>query len=203
MCNLYKMDRSSAEVARLFNAHDHAAGSNRGELVYPGYPGLVVAGGMVTQMSWGFPLVLTSKKTGQPLKPKPVNNARTDKLDTFMWRDSFYNRRCLIPLTGFCEAEGEKGCMTRTWISLPHDEVFAAAGIWRDSAEWGQVYSMVMTDSCPSTAEVHDRMPVILAPGDYATWTEGDAEATLALCVPWSGECSIDRTLDPWFAKRG
>ena len=30
-------------------------------------------------MTWGFPLVLKGKN-GQPLKPKPVNNARTDKL---------------------------------------------------------------------------------------------------------------------------
>jgi putative SOS response-associated peptidase YedK len=146
MCNLYRMNASSAEVARLFGAHDHAAGSNHGSLVYPGYPGLVVAGGMVTQMSWGFPLVLNSKKTGEPLKPKPVNNARTDKLDSFMWKFSFEERRCLIPVSAFAEAEGEKGRMTRTWISVPGHELFACAGIWRNSDEWGPVYSMVMTD---------------------------------------------------------
>lgn len=39
-------------------------------------------------MTWGFPLSLTGK-SGQKLKPKPVNNARADKLDSFMWRYSF------------------------------------------------------------------------------------------------------------------
>jgi hypothetical protein len=34
-------------------------------------------------MVWGFPLVLKGKG-GQALKPKPVNNARVDKLDGFM-----------------------------------------------------------------------------------------------------------------------
>jgi len=33
-------------------------------------------------MVWSFPLVLKSKRTGEPLKPKPVNNTRTDKLDS-------------------------------------------------------------------------------------------------------------------------
>jgi hypothetical protein len=29
---------------------------------------------------WGFPFDMKSKKTGALLEPKPVNNARTDKL---------------------------------------------------------------------------------------------------------------------------
>ena len=66
---------------------------NAGHEVYPGYSGLVVVkgqagGGKPTElrsMTWGFPLVLVAKqnrrsrdngKNGQPLKPKPVNNAR-------------------------------------------------------------------------------------------------------------------------------
>ena len=56
-------------------------------------------------MVWGFPLVMKGK-SGQPLKPKPVNNTRADKLDSFMWRYSFRERRCLIPVTEFAEAEG-------------------------------------------------------------------------------------------------
>jgi putative SOS response-associated peptidase YedK len=46
--------------------------------VYPGGPGIVVReqdGERILQgMTWGFPLPLKSKKTGQPIKPKPVNN---------------------------------------------------------------------------------------------------------------------------------
>jgi len=118
-------------------AINNAAGSNHGELVYPQYPGLVVAAGEVRSMTWGFPLAQRSKKTGQPLKSRPVNNARTDKLDSFMWRYSFSERRCLIPADAWAEAEGERGAMTRTWLSLPDRETFAIAGIWRDSDEWG------------------------------------------------------------------
>jgi hypothetical protein len=31
-------------------------------------------------MTWSFPRHALSKRTGLPLKPKPVNNARDDKL---------------------------------------------------------------------------------------------------------------------------
>ena len=81
-------------------------------------------------MVWGFPLALKGK-SGQPLKPKPVNNARADKLDSFIWRYSFAERRCLIAVTEFAEAEGERGAKTRTWFTLPDQPIFAVAGIWR------------------------------------------------------------------------
>ncbi len=91
MCNLYRMTKSAAEVARLFNAKDALAGANMGSEVYPGHPGAVIAEGTLQAMVWGLPLQMKSK-TGKPLKPKPVNNARTDKLNSFFWRKSFETR---------------------------------------------------------------------------------------------------------------
>jgi putative SOS response-associated peptidase YedK len=51
-----------------------------------------------------------------------------------------------------------------------------AAGIWRDTAEWGAAYSMVMTEACEPASmvgvdgralakPVHDRMPAIPSTG--------------------------------------
>lgn len=198
MCNLYRMTKNKDEVAKWFDAIDAAGGANFGEEVYPGYPGLVVTSGEVRQMSWGFPLVMKGKN-GQPLKPKPVNNARTDKLDSFFWRNSFEQRRCLIPVSAWAEAQGAKGAKTRTWLSLPDAELFAVAGVWRDSDEFGTCYSMVMTDSEGSAAEdVHSRMPVLLAQDDYERWVSGLPEDAKALCRPWEGDLTIDRTDQPW-----
>lgn len=197
MCNLYRMTKGRDEVARWFRAVDQAAGANFGDEVYPGYPGLVVAEGALRQMSWGFPLAMKGAK-GQPLKPRPVNNARTDKLTGGFWRDSFVKRRCLIPLTAWAEAEGERGAMTRTWLTRPDAELFAAAGVWRMSAEWGAVYSMVMTDSCGAAAECHERMPVLLAEGDWTDWLDGSPEEARKLCVPWAGSIVLDRTSQSW-----
>jgi putative SOS response-associated peptidase YedK len=203
MCNLYRMTKNASEVAAWFDAVDMAQGANFGAEVYPGYPGLVVAEGQVRAMTWGFPLVLTGKQ-GQKLKPKPVNNARTDKLGSFFWRHSFEERRCLIPLTGWAEAQGARGRMTRTWLSLPDTPLFAAAGVWRQSEEWGACFSMVMTDSAGSAAQdVHSRMPVLLADKDYAAWVDGAPAEALALCRAWAGDIAIDRTSQPWVKGAG
>ncbi|QNE07225.1 SOS response-associated peptidase [Croceicoccus marinus] len=174
--------------------------TNAGEEIYPGYPGLVLAGGDVRTMTWGFPLSLTGK-SGQKLKPKPVNNARADKLDSFMWRYSFAERRCLIPMTAVAEAEGAKGGKTRTWISLPDQPVFTVAGIWRESDEWGPVYSMVMTEECIGMQGIHDRSPVIIAPNDRAQWQDGALEEARALCTPYGSAMHLDRTNEPWVRR--
>lgn len=200
MCNLYRMRGTAAEVGRLFNVQPQG-GANYGEEVYPGYPGLVVAEGSARAMTWGFPLALTGKQ-GQRLKPKPVNNAREDKLHTPFWRDSFAKRRCLIPVSQWGEAEGEKGRMTRTWYGIPNEPIFAVAGLWRATLEWGDAYSMVMVDGCDQMADAHDRMPVVLARDDWQTWLNGAPADAFALCQTCSCELVIDKTSEPWAAPR-
>ncbi|GGC24984.1 DUF159 family protein [Novosphingobium marinum] len=200
MCNLYRMTRGIDEVAQLFDALPDR-GANFGEEVYPGYPGVVIAEGRARAMTWGFPLVLKGRK-GQPLKPRPVNNAREDKLTGGFWAPSFRARRCLIPVSAWAEAEGERGRMTRTWYSLGGGEPFAVAGLWRPTAEWGDAYSMVMTDSCAQMIDVHDRMPVVLMPEHWQTWQHGGEEEALALCRACDLPLDIERTAEKWTGAR-
>ncbi len=200
MCTLYRLSKPREEVARWFRATTETARSNLGEEVYPGTPGAVIAEGRLRQMTWGFPLVLKGKQ-GQPLKPKPVNNARTDKLGSPFWRASMASRRCLIPATAYAEAEGPKGGKTRTWMDLSDAEVFACAGLWRPSAEWGDCYAMVITEANEQVAPVHDRMPVLLRQADWEAWLDGDASEAEALCRPWEGELRINRTDTSWVKR--
>ena len=209
MCNLYRMSNSIDEVARFFESIagklSVAPAGNAPEQIYPGYPGLVLTGETLSQMNWGFPLQRTGAK-GQALKPKPVNNARSEKLSSPFWSSSFHNRRCLIPVSAYAEAEGPKGAMTRTWFSLPSSmpdsELMAVAGLWRDTAEWGPAYTMVMTQASAAVQHVHDRMPVVLSPENWHDWMKGAADDARALCRPWQGTLQITRTDTPWFARR-
>ena len=198
MCNLYRMTRTTDEVARLFGVRADLRG-NAGLEVYPGYPGWVIGQNHMRTMTWGFPLTLKGK-SGQALKPKPVNNTRTDKLGSGFWKSSFEHHRCLVPMTAFAEAEGAKGRKTRTWLSVSDQPVFACAGIWRDSDELGQVYSVIVTDASEAVSAVHDRMPVILRPERYRQWLTGTPADARALCHPYDGVLDIDRTAQRWVA---
>jgi putative SOS response-associated peptidase YedK len=200
VCNLYKMKRTVAEVADWFGASPDP-GANFAAEVYPGYPGLVVADGVVRSMNWGFPRVLRGKQ-GQALKPRPVTNARDDNLSSPFWRDSFERHRCLIPVTQWAEPQGEPGQMTRTWYNPSEMDLFAIAGLWRWSEEWGEVYTMVMADASAEMIEVHDRMPVILRPEEHAQWTEGSTADAFALVRTWQEPLDVELTTERWAGPR-
>lgn len=171
--------------------------------VYPGYPGLIIREDegqrIAQQMIWGFPVRLKSMKPTS--KPKPVNNARDDKLMTSFWKRWFTDpaQRCLIPFSEFAEAEGPKGHMTRTWISAKDQPLAAWAGLWRPSDEWGNVYTGVMVDATTELWDIHDRMPVILRADDQDTWLRAPAEEAMQLLRQYPVEqLHIERTVVPW-----
>ncbi len=188
MCNRYHPPERNAIVS-LFGAIQLRDANPGPSIVHPREPAWVVrrddARLVMEQMSWGFPVVLRGAR-GTPLKPKPVNNARFDKLGTFWkrWATQPANR-CLIPATAYAEAVGPSGSMLTTWLSLRSTPVFAWAGLWDDSAEWGRVMTGVMTENAPELAPVHDRSPVIIAREDWDAW----------LADPFPGLARFDR---PW-----
>lgn len=207
MCNLYTNKSTVEEMADLVRT-PRAYGFNAPAEVYPGYPGVVVReqdGARTLQsMTWGFPRHTVNKRTGKPNKPQPVNNLRDDKLWTF-WRKQFVepSQRCLITFTAFAEAEGEKGKMTRTWISVDDQPIAAWAGLWRPTDEWGDAYSGVMVDATTELWDIHDRKPVILHPDEHDTWLRAPAEDAMGLVRQYPADrLAVDRSVDPWFAKR-
>lgn len=182
MCNLYTVRQSAAEVAAHFRA-PNTLQTNAPEEVYPGTPGMVVTerDGVreLRSMTWGFPLRL---KTMKPeAKPRPVNNVADMTKGMWIGLARKPEWRCLIPVTHFAEAEGEKGRMTRTWFSHRDDPIFAWAGLWRESDEWGPVYSGVMTDANAAIQPVHHRMPVLLQRDEYDQWLHGGFDQALAI----------------------
>ncbi|NGO66504.1 DUF159 family protein [Rhizobium daejeonense] len=205
MCNLYTIRVSAAEVAAHFDVAS-VVQSNAPDEVFPGAPGMVVRedeGRPIMQsMVWGFPLRLKGMKP--EAKPKAVNNVAD--LTKGMWVGLARKPqwRCLIPATHFAEPEGEKGKMTRTWFSLRDEPVFAWAGLWRVSDEWGPVYSGVMTDANAAVAPVHNRMPVLLHRNEYQQWLHGSFDDVLAFQkrVFPAELIEIERTTELWVKKK-
>lgn len=205
MCNLYTARRSAAEIASHFRVQDWPQ-SNAPDEVYPGTPGLVIreheGNRLMQSMAWGFPLRL--KTMAPTAKPKPVNNIAD--LTKPMWKGlaSRPQWRCLIPVTAFAEAEGPKGAKTRTWFTVKDQPIFAWAGLWRVSDEWGPVYSGVMTDCNEAIRPVHDRMPVLLMPDEYDRWLHGsfeDAVGFQSQCFP-DDLIEMERTSDLWVKRK-
>lgn len=205
MCNLYTVRTSAEEVAAHFGATPPAARLNTPEETLPGYPGLVVRSDrgerILQSMTWGWPLRLATMKPDS--KPKAVNNVADVRGKMWVGFARKPEWRCIIPLTEFAEAEGVKGSKTRTWFSVKGHPVFAWGGLWRQSAEWGAVYSGVMTDCNAAIRPVHDRMPVLLLPEDYERWLHGSLDDLVAFQERTFPDHLIDmRRTDELWVKR-
>ena len=64
-------------------------------------------------------------------------------------------------MTEFAEPEGPKGARTRTWVTIKDQPIAAWGGLWRESAEWGPVYSGAMTDCNEAMRPLHDRITLL------------------------------------------
>ncbi|MEW4468986.1 SOS response-associated peptidase family protein [Parasphingorhabdus sp. JC815] len=207
MCNRYQQAETDA-ARRVLKALEAEVFNSAGSIIHPQGQGEIVRmldrKRTISQMTWGFPLILAAarkraKEQGKQPKPKPVNNARTDKLSSGFWsRWTGPEHRCIIPVRRYAEAYGPKGKMKEAWVSVPDQELFPVAGLWRPSDEWGNCYTMVMTDAAGEAAQVHTRMPVILGQESVETWLSEPMEQVIGLCRPWRGEVQIDWTEDLW-----
>ncbi len=106
-------------------------------------------------------------------------NARAETLEEKpAFRGSLKYKRCLILADGFYEWKGAPGRKTKTpyFIHMKDRKPFAFAGLWDswNSPDGSQVKSCAIITTVPNDlmAIIHNRMPAILHPRDYARWLD-------------------------------
>src|ERR1044071_6347141 len=109
MCNLYSMTRNREAILRLFRVgHNRASSIESQASIFPGYQAAIIrraADGEreLINLNWGFVLLQKDRA------PRRVTNVRDDKILTSkFWKPSFEQRRCLVPVSSYCEPKGEK-----------------------------------------------------------------------------------------------
>lgn len=112
-------------------------------------------------------------------------NARAETVDRQpAFRAAYQARRCLVPVSAFYEWSGPKGRRLKWRIGLKDESLFALAGLWewwKDRAEPSDAaavhtYTIVTSAANAALAHIHNRMPVIVAQGDYARWLDAGRE---------------------------
>jgi putative SOS response-associated peptidase YedK len=113
------------------------------------------------------------------------------------FRDALRRRRCLVPADGFYEwGAGAPGSGPRQpyHIALPGRAPFAIAGLferWRaEDGLWLETCVLLTVPANDRIRGLHDRMPAILAPGDFELWLDPavqDPGRALPLLAPWAG----------------
>jgi putative SOS response-associated peptidase YedK len=94
------------------------------------------------------------------------------------FRGSFKYKRCLILADGFYEWKTNPGKKTKTpyFIHMKDRKPFVLAGLWDswESPDGSSIKTCTIITTEPNELmkTLHDRMPVILHPRDYAKWLD-------------------------------
>lgn len=136
------------------------------------------------QLVWG----LLPHDTVEPSSaPRPIH-ARAETVQAKpMFADAFRRRRAIVPADHYTqkgtvgEAEGR-----RFKISRRDGNPMAWAGLWeafvRPDGQVERTFAVITIASTGPMSEIHDRVPVILEPEDWALWlgeVEGDPASLL------------------------
>jgi putative SOS response-associated peptidase YedK len=191
MCNLYRLDAPSNQIATVFDA-DAGVDPWVDDYVAPGRFAPVVVSGpggrrRIVPRQWGVPPPTKAATDG---RARPVTNVRN--LESPFWIGTLRHPelRCLVPVTSFMEWGGTKGDRSQHWFSVPSEPVFAFAGICRDSEVAS--YAFLTCEPNALVGAAHPKaMPLILAPEDYDSWLIAPWPDAARLVAPFPSQLMI------------
>lgn len=187
MCGRFDETMSLQELAERFAAtYDELSFEPRFNIAPTQDVPCVVEGDRGPQIKlfkWGFvPHWAKDPKIGH----KMINARAETVAEKPSFRQSFQQRRCLVPATGFFEWKREGTAKQPFRITRRDGAPFAMAGLWdewvdRHSGEILHSFTIITTRANEQVRDLHDRMPVILQRKDERIWI--DANVTDAPCL--------------------
>jgi putative SOS response-associated peptidase YedK len=196
MCGRFTQQRPTAELAELFEAvpaPSAVEAPDAGEAHYNVAPTQQVrvivepeaeAPRRVEEYRWGLiPSWAKSAKVGNRMI-----NARAETVATSgAFKRSFANRRCIIPADAFYEWRRPEGGPNQPYLIRRRDgKPLAFAGLWATWHDdehdlWLRSCTIITTGANALLGQIHDRMPVVLAPDDWGRWLDPEGHATAEL----------------------
>ncbi len=206
MCGRFLSTASAASIAELFEAEEPEVDLGLNYNVAPTHEVYAVLERpdhvrVVRNFRWGLiPVWAKDASIGSRLI-----NARGETVgDKPAFRQSFRNKRCIVPMSGFYEwkhstnssgaGHAGKAVKQPVLIDRVDGSLLAVAGLWSAWADpsgeeqvWRHSCTVLTTSANATMAPVHDRMPVILEREHWAHWLdadEHDVEELSSLLVP-------------------
>lgn len=178
MCGRFFLDTDPRDIMEHYNAPPPDLFTARYNIA-PTTPILAFNQGRFDLYRWGLvPAWAKDVSIGNRMF-----NARAETVaEKPSFRNAYRRRRCLVPASGFYEWRSENG-RKQPYLCHIDRQLFSMAGIWEhwqdgDGNEL-QSCAILTTQAKGRMQELHERMPVYIAPVDYATWLDCRAEDTV------------------------
>ena len=180
MCGRYALHANPEVVALMFGLSEIPAYQPRFNIA-PTAEVLIIRKNEAAMVRWG----LVPRWARDPSIGAKMNNARAETVaEKPSFREAYRKRRCLIPASGFYEWKAEGGHRQPYYIYPSGSDLFSFAGLWES---WNgpsgalETCAIITIDANQKMSTVHERMPVIVPPAEYASWLAG-AEGLLRPC---------------------
>jgi putative SOS response-associated peptidase YedK len=195
VCGRFTLRASSRDLAQVFIVPDLPLFPPRyniapGQLIAAVRPAPGGRGRELVALRWR----LVPRWASDPAVGHRLINARAETAAAKpSLRAAFEARRCLLPADGFYEWRKAGSRKQPYFIARRDGRPFGFAGLRERLEEDGEVIesaAILTTAANELMRPLHDRMPVILDPGDHARWLDPDdhdSEAVHALRVPYWG----------------
>jgi putative SOS response-associated peptidase YedK len=158
------------------------------------------AGGVreLVELRWG--LIPGWSKT--PPTGAPLINARSETAASKpTFRAAFRQRRCLLPADGFYEWQKLGTSRQAFHVHRPDGGLFGFAGLWEQchdaSGKTLETCTILTTAANELLRPLHERMPVIVAPADYAAWLDPAAADAVQVEPLLSGAAANELVISP------
>jgi putative SOS response-associated peptidase YedK len=194
MCGRYTLRTPVDTLAERFQIDDTLSSIAAGYNIAPtqGVATVLVEDGKrkLEMLHWG----LIPSWADDPSIGNKMINARAETVaQKPPFRKAFRNHWCLVLADGFYEWQKTANGKQPYYIRMQDDSPFAFAGLWESRKDGSEVRSatIITTDANDAVASIHNRMPVILHPEDYALWLDPDfdeKEQLTTLLKPYPAE---------------
>jgi len=202
MCGRFLLTADPRALADYFTLPDFPAQMPRYNIA-PGQnvPVVVEADGarLLRTMRWGL---VPSWAKDAAVGFRSINARSETAADKPVFRAAFRRRHCLVPASGFYEwrASGKK---KQPMLFRPREGLFAFAGLWetwQDGAVKLETCAVLTTAANGLVRPLHDRMPAVLDPKDFAAWLvpSGEKERDLQLLRPYPADAMTAAEANPW-----
>ncbi len=177
MCGRFFLDAQAGEIIEHYQIPPPDLFAARYNIA-PTTPVLALSNDMFDLYRWGL---IPSWAKDLSIGNRMFNARGETVAEKPSFRTAYKRRRCLVPANGFYEWRLENGRKQPYACHIDH-QLFSMAGIWEywQDAEGNSIKScaVITTEASGRMAELHQRMPVYIAPGDYQEWLDCSTEDT-------------------------
>lgn len=195
MCGRFALAVTDVEIRRHFNLDELPEWQPRYNIA-PSQDVPVVhqsgSGRVCEAMRWG----LVPHWSKGPDKRYAMINARAETVASKpAYREPFRQGRCLVPASGYFEWRKTNDVRQPFFLRPQGATLFAFAGLWDEwRGEGGMLrsFTLITTQANPESAQIHERMPVMINQAQYDLWLQGqEPEVLLALLGPYAGALDV------------